>query len=69
MVLSSCKIQCTCESQFGHVQNSREDGRIQNLGSFGASFVDPFCYLCFMSVFLCFLVSSLRPCDHLLVED
>ena len=29
----------------------------------GASFVDPFCYLCFMFVFL---MLSWQPCDHLL---
>ena len=31
-----------------------------------ASFVDPFCYLCFTFVLLCYIVYSLQPCDHLL---
>ena len=35
----------------------------------GASFVDPFCYLCFMLSLLCCIVYSLQPCDHLLEKD
>ena len=35
----------------------------------GSSFVDQFCYLCFMSAMPCCLVCFLQPCGHLLGKD